>query len=96
MKKNNQRQSILTAGAIVLLLAVVLLLDNVPGVSAMLVRALGYQGAASRASADALPFTDVTSNRGYIAVAYAIGMLPLNGFLAYLPSAGTSHSSSLL
>jgi len=40
MKKNNQRQSILTAGAIVLLLAVVLLLDNVPGVSAMLLTVL--------------------------------------------------------
>ena len=40
----------------------------------MLVRALGYQGIASRASADTLPFNDVTANRGYISVAYAIGM----------------------
>lgn len=40
----------------------------------ILVRALGLKGAASRAQSDALPFSDVSAGRGYIAVAYAIGM----------------------
>ena len=35
MKKNSQHHSILAAGAILILLAVVLLLDNAPGVSPM-------------------------------------------------------------
>lgn len=40
----------------------------------ILVRALGLKGAASRAQSDALPFSDVSARKGYIAVAYAIGM----------------------
>jgi len=40
----------------------------------MLVRALGL-GELAKADADAaLPFTDVTAQRGYIAIAYEIGM----------------------
>ena len=42
--------------------------------SEMLVRALGLGGAAKLLDGRELPFTDVTSRRGYIAVAYAIGM----------------------
>lgn len=43
--------------------------------SEMLVRALGLRSAAALAEkGSALPFDDVTSRRGYIAVAYAIGM----------------------
>ncbi len=40
----------------------------------MLVRALGYQDIAQKAAGYPLPFTDVTTNRGYIVVAYDIGM----------------------
>lgn len=43
--------------------------------SEMLVRALGLKGAAALAEkGSVLPFTDVAARRGYIAVAYAIGM----------------------
>lgn len=41
----------------------------------MLVRALGYQSVAEQAGGYAIPFTDVTANRGYITVAYDIGMI---------------------
>ena len=42
----------------------------------MLVRTLGYQDLAEKEAKDyALPFTDVTADRGYIAVAYDIGMV---------------------
>jgi len=60
----------------------------------MLVRALGYQGAASRASADALPFTDVTSNRGYIAVAYAIGMTKGVTATTFAPNASATRAQA--
>lgn len=40
----------------------------------MLVRALGYGGIAESLSSSPLPFTDVTASRGYIAIAYDIGM----------------------
>lgn len=40
----------------------------------ILVRALGLKGAAARAGSDTLPFRDVSSRKGYIAVAYTIGM----------------------
>lgn len=40
----------------------------------MLVRALGYKDLAAAAETYPLPFTDVTKDRGYIAVAYDIGM----------------------
>lgn len=40
----------------------------------ILVRALGLKGAAARAANDALPFKDVTAKKGYVAVAYTIGM----------------------
>lgn len=42
--------------------------------SVMLVRALGYQAIAQKAASYPLPFTDVTTNKGYITVAYDIGM----------------------
>lgn len=40
----------------------------------MLVRALGYQSVAEAADAYSIPFTDVTTHKGYITVAYDIGM----------------------
>ena len=44
----------------------------------MIVRALGYTSLAGRMSASQLPFTDVMTNQGYIAVAYDLGIV--NGY----------------
>lgn len=44
----------------------------------MIVRALGYTSLAGRMSASQLPFDDVTTNQGYIAVAYDLGIA--NGY----------------
>ena len=44
----------------------------------MLVRALGFTSLAGRLSVSQLPFDDVTTNRGYIAVAYVLGLI--NGY----------------
>ena len=41
----------------------------------MLVRALGYGTLAQSLSGLELPFDDVTDNRGYVAIAYDIGMI---------------------
>ena len=41
----------------------------------MLVRALGYDALAQSLSQAALPFDDVTEDRGYISIAYHIGMI---------------------
>lgn len=41
----------------------------------MLVRALGYGNIAGLAQEDAVPFTDVTTNAGYIAMAYELGLV---------------------
>ena len=53
------------------------------------VRALGYGAIATQAAAWSIPFTDVSANRGYITVAYDLGLV--NGMTAttYLP-AGTA------
>ena len=41
----------------------------------MIVRALGYTSLAGRLSASQLPFSDVDTNQGYIAVAYDLGII---------------------
>ena len=54
----------------------------------MLVRALGYRTmAAGEASELSLPFTDVSADRGYIAIAYDIGMTNGVSATAYGPEA---------
>ena len=45
----------------------------------MLVRALGYGTLAQSLSGLELPFDDVTDNRGYVAIAYDIGMITGGG-----------------
>jgi len=60
----------------------------------MLVRALGYQGVAARAASDTLPFSDVTSNRGYIAVAYAIGMTKGVTATTFAPNASATRAQA--
>lgn len=42
--------------------------------SVMLVKALGLSAATTVAQKRSMPFTDVTNNRGYVAIAYQIGM----------------------
>ena len=51
----------------------------------MLVRALGYDALAQSPSQAALPFDDVTEDRGYISIAYHIGMI------TGIESAGALH-----
>ena len=55
----------------------------------MLVRALGYGTLAQSLSGLELPFDDVTDNRGYVAIAYDIGMITgvagAGGQLKFLP-----------
>ena len=53
--------------------------------SVMLVRALGYEPIAEAASEYSMPFTDVISNRGYIAIAYDIGMTNGTSATAFSP-----------
>ena len=43
--------------------------------ASMLVRALGYTALAGQLTGSSLPFSDVTSNKGYIAIAYDLGII---------------------
>lgn len=55
----------------------------------MLVRALGYTRLAQSLSNAALPFPDVTGDKGYIAIAYDLGIIngvEANGTLNFLPA----------
>ncbi len=55
----------------------------------MLVRALGYHRLAQSLWDTALPFSDVTENKGYVAIAYDLGIITgveENGQLKFLPS----------
>ena len=60
----------------------------------MLVRALGYENLALAQASAELPFSDVTENRGYIALAYEFGIIngvkQADGSLLFLPG----HSST--
>ena len=60
----------------------------------MLVRALGYESLALPQASAELPFSDVTENRGYIALAYEFGIIngvkQADGSLRFLPG----HSST--
>lgn len=61
--------------------------------SEMLVRALGYKGAAAQADEDSLPFIDVSgSSRGYIAVAYEIGMTKGMTASTFVPGASATRA----
>ena len=68
----------------------------------MLVRALGYGTLAQSLSGLELPFDDVTENRGYIAIAYDIGMITgvagAGGQLKFLPrdSATREEAAAML
>lgn len=63
----------------------------------MLVRALGYGTLAQGLADAALPFSDVTANRGYIQVAYQIGMttgVEQGGQLKFLPAATATREEA--
>ena len=65
----------------------------------MLVRALGYQTmAAAEASELSLPFTDVSEDRGYIAIAYDIGMINGMTDTTFAPEATAlrEHAAAML
>jgi len=57
--------------------------------AAMLVRALGYASIAGKRSGAPSPFTDVTTNRGFITLAYELGIVSGMGDNIYDP-AGTA------
>ncbi len=61
----------------------------------MLVRALGLKGAAALAAKEtSLPFTDVTARKGYISVAYAIGMTKGTSAVTFAPNATATRSQA--
>lgn len=61
----------------------------------MLVRALGLKGAAELLEKEgALPFTDVTSRKGYIAVAYDIGMTKGTSATTFAPDATATRAQA--
>lgn len=61
----------------------------------ILVRALGLKGAASIAEKEmSLPFTDVTTGRGYVAVAYAIGMTNGTSATTFSPNATATRAQA--
>ena len=62
--------------------------------SEMLVRALGLGGAAKLLDGRELPFTDVTSRRGYIAVAYAIGMTKGMTAITFAPDRSATRAQA--
>jgi hypothetical protein len=63
--------------------------------SEMLVRALGLKGAAAIEEKQAsLPFTDVTAGKGYVAVAYQIGMTTGASDTAFAPSATATRAQA--
>lgn len=51
-----------------------------------LVRALGYKTVAEAAAGYSIPFTDVSTNKGYIALAYDIGMVKGTSVTTYAPT----------
>ena len=67
----------------------------------MLVRALGYSRLAQSLSGAALPFPDVSGDKGYIAIAYDLGIIngvEANGTLNFLPgfSAPREQAAAML
>ena len=61
----------------------------------ILVRALGLKGAASIAEKEmSLPFSDVTSGKGYVAIAYAIGMTNGTSATTFSPNATATRAQA--
>jgi len=62
--------------------------------AAMLVRALGYSTLAGQLSNAQLPFSDITSNPGYIAVAYDLGIITGYEDGTFRPKAAASREQA--
>lgn len=60
----------------------------------MLVRALGYASLAGTASGYSSPFTDVTTNRGYITIAYDLGIVGGVGDGRFAPEATATREQA--
>lgn len=60
----------------------------------MLVRALGYRQLAASAEGFTMPFSDVTEQRGYVAVAYDIGMVSGTGNGLFAPDASAKREEA--
>lgn len=62
--------------------------------AAMLMRALGYTSLAGTVSSHACPFTDVTVNRGFIIMAYDMGIVAGMGDGIYAPNASATREQA--
>ncbi len=60
----------------------------------MLVRALGYQPLIQKAAGYSLPFTDVVEKKGYITVAYDIGMITGVSATSFAPKATATREQA--
>ncbi len=60
----------------------------------MLVRALGYGSIAAMAQEDDLPFTDVETNLGYIAMAYEMGIVTGTGETTFSPEGAATREQA--
>lgn len=64
----------------------------------MLLRAMGYAPLAAAREKDSIPFADVTANRGYIALAYAFGIVggvqQADGSYLFLPTHSTTRQET--
>ncbi|MBQ2830262.1 MAG: S-layer homology domain-containing protein [Oscillospiraceae bacterium] len=61
----------------------------------MIVRALGYTTLAGILQDDALPFTDIRANRGYIAFAYRTGIVTGTSETTFSPDAPTTREQAV-
>lgn len=60
----------------------------------MLIRALGYGSMAGLFSETSLPFRDVTTNRGYIAMAYEMGLVNGLGSSLFMPQRAATREQA--
>jgi len=63
-------------------------------IASMLIRALGYNALAGKMSNAQLAFTDITSNRGYIAVAYDLGIITGTTSTTFAPKADATREQA--
>ena len=60
----------------------------------MLIRALGYGSVSGLAQGEDLPFTDVTTNRGYLTLAYDFGLVSGTSATAFSPDASATREQA--
>lgn len=62
--------------------------------AAMLMRALGYTSLAGTVSSDGCPFSDVTANKGFITIAYHMGIISGMGDGIFAPNASATREQA--